>query len=216
MALLAVLLAVGAAPLVGDVITQTNAEGKKLVIQRDCIVVKEDSSVVVYKHFDLAEHRVVKVSLDQGSLPYDVDRGTKDQRQQIVSLWKQFGYTVTVTDESGKTTQVFDAYLDFYPPGGHGSLLDSVPARTAFPILLDNGGADSIDFSEIARIDFDGGRVKLTKQDGKVETGKFLMPTNLPAEARLLGVTAQYDPGSTDVFDYSVPLGRLKQVQFAP
>ncbi|HEV2350315.1 MAG TPA: hypothetical protein VG028_10770 [Terriglobia bacterium] len=210
------LLAAAAAntPLLSDTVYQTNAQGKQVVIQRQAIVVQEDSNYVYYKHFDLKDRRVEKVGLNQGSLPYMVNRSAAADRQQIVSIWKRFGYKVTVTDLAGKTTEVFDAYLDFYPPAGRGSLLESVPARTNFPISMGSGNADEVEFSKIARIDFQGPQMKITLRTGEVETGTFLMPTDHPAEARLLGITDHYDPASADVFDFSQPIARLKEIRF--
>jgi len=207
--------AVGIAiPLFADTVYQTNAQGKQLVIQRDAIVLKADSNYLFYKHFDLKERRVVKVGLNKGSLPYQVSKSPEGDRQQIVGIWKRFGYTVTVTDQTGKTTRVFDAYLDFYPPGGRGSLLESVPPRTSVPVTLEGGTQDEVEFSKIARLEFQGPQVKLTLRSGEVEAGKLLMPTDRPAEARLLGITDQYDPASEDVFDFSQPLSRLKEIRF--
>ena len=107
-----------------------------------------------------------------------------------------------------------NVYLDFYPPGGHGSLLESIPATTSFTILLDNGSADDVDISKIANVQIQGDHLKMALRDGKLEEGKFLMPTNLPAEVRLLGISDQYDPASDRVFDFSLPLGRIKQIDF--
>lgn len=201
-------------PVFADTVYQINAQGKQVVIQRQAIVVKEDSNYVYYKHFDLKERRVEKVGLNKGSLPYVVNRTPAADRQQIVAIWKRFGYKVTVTDLAGKTTEVFDAYLDFYPPAGRGSLLESVPARTTFPISMDGGNADDIEFTKITKIEFQGKQLKLTLRTGEVETGTFLMPTNRPAEARLLGITDHYDPDSMDVFDFSQPLSALKEIRF--
>lgn len=201
-------------PVLSDTIYQINAQGKRVMIQRQAIVVREDSNYVYYKHFELKERRVEKVGLNQGSLPYRVDRSSDADRQQIVSIWKKFGYKVTATDVAGKTTEVFDAYLDFYPPGGRGSLLDSVPARTNFPISLEGGNADEVEFSKIAKIEFQGQQMKITLRSGEVEVGKFLMPTDHPAEARLLGITDHYDPASADVFDFYSSLDRLKEIRF--
>ena len=39
-------------------ISQTNSQGEEVVLQRDAIVTHTDSPFVVYKHFDLKEHRV--------------------------------------------------------------------------------------------------------------------------------------------------------------
>jgi hypothetical protein len=214
--LLLTLLAMGGAPLAGDTIYQMNARGRQVVIQRDTIVIKEDSSFLTYKHFDLKDRRVEKVRLSKGSLPYSVTTGSAEERQQIVKIWKRFGYTATVTDQAGKATRVFDVYLDFYPPGGRGSLLESVPPRTTLPVSLEGGGADELDFSRIARIDFVGDHLKLTLRNGQLEEASFLMPTNAPAEARILGITDQYDPASQDVFDFSLPLQRIKQIRFEP
>src|SRR6266404_5125035 len=88
-------------PLLADTVYQTNSQGKQVVIQRDAIVVREDSNYVYYKHFDLKERRVEKVNLNKGSLPYQVSRSAAADRQQIVDVWKRFGYRVTVTDVAG-------------------------------------------------------------------------------------------------------------------
>lgn len=203
-------------PLAGDTIYQTNPQGKQVVVHRDAILITEDFSSLLYKHFDLKERRVVKVRLSKGSLPYSVVASSPQERQQIVNTWKRFGHTATVTDQGGNTSRVFDAYLDFYPPGGRGSLLESVPPRTTFPVMIEGGGADELEFSKIDRIEFQGERLKLMLRDGRVEIARFLMPTDRPAEARFLGITEQYDPPSTEVFDFSIPLGRLKEIRFEP
>lgn len=203
-----------AAPLSADTIYQANPQGKPVVIQRDAIVVSEDAEALAYKHFDLKDRRVVKVVLNKGSLPYSVDASTAAGRQQIVTLWKRFGYTATVTDQAGKSTRIFDLYLDFYPPGGRGSLLESVPPRTNVPILIDGGGADELDFAKIDHILVQGAKLSITLRDGHTVTGQFLMPTDKPAEVRVLGITGQYNPTSQDVFDFSQPLGRLKEIRF--
>jgi hypothetical protein len=203
-----------AAPLHADTIYQTNPQGKQIIVHRDAILVKEDFSALIYKHFELKERRVVKVRLSKGSLPYTVVTTSVDDRQRIVGLWKRFGFKATVTDQSGKTAQIFDAYLDFYPPGGRGSLLESVPPRTTFPITIEGGGADELDFSKIARIEFHGNLMRMTLRDGKSLDARFLMPTDRPAEARFMGITDQYDPASEDVFDFAAPLERLKEIRF--
>lgn len=209
-------LAVFTGPLGADTIYQINAQGRRVVIQRHAIVVKEDTSALVYKHFELKERRVEKAVLNQGSLPYEAERSGGQERQQIVNLWKRFGYTATVTDASGKVTKVFDAFLDFYPPGGRGSLLESVAPLTVLPVQFDAGGADELEFSNIDRIQAQGDRLKVTLRDGTVKEGKFLMPTTQPAEARLLGITDRYDPASPEVFDFSLPLSQVKLVVFEP
>jgi hypothetical protein len=207
--------AVGAGiPLRADTVYQTSSQGKQVVIQRNAIVVKEDSNYLYYKHFDLKERRVEKVNLNKGSLPFEVNKSPAPDHQQIVDVWKRFGYQVTVTDQAGKTTQVFDAYLDFYPPAGRGSLLEAVPARTSFPISIEGGSADEVEFSKIVRIEFQGQQLRLTLRSGEVEAGTFLMPTEHPAEARLLGITDHYDPASADVFDFSETLADLKEIRF--
>lgn len=212
---LACLLALMApAWLAGDIISQINAQGDEEVLQRDAIVTSQDPSFIVYKHFDLKEHRITVVRLNRGSLPMRVQTSDAPARANIVKVWKHFGYKVAITDQAGKTTQVYDAYLDFYPPGGHGSLLESVPARTEFPILIDGLGPDDIDFEKISRLEVQGERLSIVLRDGKTVTGKFLMPTGKPAEVRVLGITDAYDPASSDPFDFSVPLSRLKVIQF--
>jgi hypothetical protein len=200
--------------LKADTIYQATADGRRRVIQSNAILVHQDSSILVYKHFDLPDMRVEKVQLSKGSLPYTVITSSPGQRQSIVELWKRFGYTASVTDTSGKTTQVFDAYIDYYPPGGRGSLLVAVPAITSFPLLMDGGAADVQDFSKIDRVEFHNGGITLTLRNGRVEHGKYLMPTTQPAEARFLGITDKYDPSSDDVFDFSEPLSHLKTIVF--
>jgi hypothetical protein len=208
------LLAALAIPLKADTIYQATADGRRRVIQRNAILVHQDSSILIYKHFDLPDMRVEKVQLSMGSLPYTVITSSPDQRQSIVEVWKRFGYTARVTDTSGKTTQVFDAYIDYYPPGGRGSLLVSVPAITSFPLLIDGGAADVQEFSRIDRVEFHNGEITLTLRNGRTEHGKYLMPTTQPAEARFLGITEKYNPSSMDVFDFSEPLSHLRSIVF--
>jgi hypothetical protein len=207
-------LALLAQPLLGDTVFQTNSQGKEIALQRDAIVIQQDSSFVVYKHFDLKERRVTVVRVNRGSLPLRVQISDAGARAQIVENWKRFGYKTTITDQGGKITHVFDLYIDFYPPGGHGSLLESVPALTTFPIQIDNGGADEIGFDKIDRVDIQGDRLGVTLREGKTVTGKFLMPTTQPAEARVLGITEKYDAASQETFDFSVPLSQLKLISF--
>lgn len=203
-----------ASPSRADTIYQMTNQGKQVAVQRDAIVVSEDSSFVVYKHFELKDRRVEIVRLNKGSLPYSVQTASPDQRRQIVEVWKRFGFKATVTDLAGKVTSVFDAYLDFYPPGGRGSLLESVPATTSFSVLMDNGSADDVDISKIDRVQMQGDRLKTILRNGQVEEGKFLMPTNRPAEVRFLGITDQYNPASPRVFDFSLPLARIREISF--
>lgn len=215
-AALGVALLAAAHPISADLITQVNSEGRQVVLQRDAIVVKQDSSSIVYKHFDLKDRRVVKETLQESSLPYGVTRSAPDSRQQIVDLWKKFGFTATVTDTAGKTTRVYDAYIDFYPPSGQGSLLEAVPARTDFPLELSSGGADVFDFANVTRVEAHGDRLELTLANGQLKQGRFLMPTQHPAEARFLGITDKYDPASAEVFDFSLPIARIKEIAFDP
>jgi hypothetical protein len=212
--LLLPLLASLASPSRADTLYQMNPQGRQVVVQRDAIVVSEDSSFVVYKHFELKDRRVEIVRLNKGTLPYQVETASPDYRRQIVDIWKRFGLKATVTDLAGKATRVFDVYLDFYPPGGRGSLLESLPPTTSFAILMDNGGADEVEISKIDRVQIQGDRLKMTLRNGQVEEGKFLMPTNQPAEARFLGITDQYNPASQQVFDFSLPLASVKEIRF--
>ncbi|MBI1982773.1 MAG: hypothetical protein HYS61_01075 [Acidobacteria bacterium] len=212
--LLWVAITLSAVSLGADTIFQINPQGRRTILHRDAVVVSEDSTSLVYKHFELKERRVVKVRLSKGSQPYYVDRSDEPGKQRIVSVWKRFGYRAAVTDLEGTTTQVFAAYLDFYPPEGRGSLLESVPPRTTLPMILGGGGADEFEFSRLAKIEFHGEHLKVTLRDGQVVEGRFLMPTDRPAEARILGITDQYNPASEDVFDFSLSIGRIKDVQF--
>jgi hypothetical protein len=209
-------VALGGAALRADTIYQTSARGKQVIVHRDAILIQEDFSSLVYKHFELRERRVVTVRLSKGSLPYSVVTSSAEDRRRIVETWKRFGFKAVVTEQNGKTTPVFDVYLDFYPPGGRGSLLESVPPRTSLPVLLEGGGADELDFSQLDRIEFQADRIRLSLRDGQVVNARFLMPTNQPAEARFLGITDQYDPASPEVFDFSLPLARLKEIRFEP
>ena len=210
--LLIALSAFRAAP---DTITQTNAEGQRLVIQTNAIVIHRDSDAIEYKHFDLQQRRVELVKLNQGSLPYSVTVSAPSEQQQIVNLWKKFGYTASVVTQSGKKLQVYDCYLDFFPaPRGIGAFLEAVPPRTNLPLLLDNGGADAIDFDKIAAIKNQNNHLTVTLTSGKVETGKFLMPTNQPAVAHFMGITDQYKPASDKVYDFSLALSEIQEIQF--
>lgn len=199
-----------------DDIFEITAQGNRQVIQRDAIVIHNDSAYLVYKHFDLKERRVEKVSLAKGSLPYIVEPSSADAHRGIVNLWKKFGFSAAVTDAAGKSFKVYDLYLDFYPPGGRGSLLESVPALTSFTLLLTNGSADEVKFDDIDRVEIAGDTLRVARRDGRVEEGKFLAPTSQTVETRLLGITDKYDPSSEEVFDFSVPLARLKEIRFAP
>ncbi len=207
-------LALLAPPLLGDTIYQTTAQGNEIVLQRDAIVIQQDSAFIVYKHFDLKERRVTVVRLNRGSLPFRVQVVNARARQQIVDVWKRFGYKAAITDQAGKVTHVYDLYLDFYPPGGRGSLLESVAPQTSFSVQMDNGGANELDFEKIDHVEIQGDRLTITPRDGKPFTGKFLMPTTQPAEVRVLGITDNYDPVSPEVFDFSVPLPKLKLISF--
>ncbi|MDE3178667.1 MAG: hypothetical protein KGM47_03320 [Acidobacteriota bacterium] len=218
MRLAAVLAAVTLALTAGgtaDTITQTTAQGQKVVIQTDAIVIQNNSYAIVYKHFDLKQRRVVEDHFDQGSLPYEVVESSPEERERIVSLWRKFGYTVTVSTRAGKTIVVDDAYFDFFPgPGGLGAFLESVPPRTNLPLLLNNGGADQVDFDQIASIENKNGLLTVTLTNGKVESGKFLMPVKAPAVTHLCGLSSQYKPASSKVYDFSLPLSEIKEIRF--
>jgi hypothetical protein len=201
-------------PLLADTIYQTNSEGKEIVLQRDAIVVTQDSSFVVYKHFDLKERRVTVVRLNRGSLPIRVQASSARERAEIIGVWKRFGYKATITDQAGKVTKVYDLYLDFYPPGGRGSLLESIPPRTNFPLQTDNEGMDEIEFDKIDHVEIHGDRLSINLRDEKTVVGKFVMPTAKPAEVRVLGITDEYNPENPRVFDFSVPLSQLKLISF--
>ncbi|HLW79455.1 MAG TPA: hypothetical protein VKU44_07625, partial [Terriglobia bacterium] len=59
-----------------------------------------------------------------------------------------------------------------------------------------------------------GPHLRITMRDGQSEAGRFLMPTDKPAEVRVLGITDHYDPASPEVFDLSQPLTALKEIRF--
>jgi len=197
-----------------DTISQTTATGRIQVLQRDAIVVKQNSNSLTYKHFDLKERRVVTVTLAEMSLPYHVQESSASERQSIVGLWKKFGFVAAVTDVSGATTKVYDAYLDFYPPGGRGSLLENVPPRTSFPLLVAGGAADDIDFEKILRVEFNNRHLKITLLEGSAKEGEFLTPTNQPVEVRFLGITDRYNPSSEQVFDFALPFQKIRKIEF--
>lgn len=197
-----------------DTIVQTNAAGQRVVIQSNAIVIGQNEEAITYKHFDLKQRRVDKVQLQQGSLPYQAVVSSAAERKGIVNVWKAFGYTAEVTTQGGKTTQVYDCYLDFFPPSGVGTFIETVPARTNLPIITDQGAADEVQFSDIAIIENDNGHLKVSLTNGRVEAGKFLMPTSQPAVVHFMGITAQYSPASSEVYDFSVPLSRIKQIRF--
>ena len=211
---LPLLLIAAGFPARGDTLYQTNAQGRQVIVHRDAIVVKDDPSFILYKHFELKERRVAKIRLSRGATTYSIVTSGPEERQQIVAKWKHFGFTATLVDQAGKSVRVFDLYLDFYPPGGRGSLLESVPARTTLPVLIEGGGADELDFEKLAQIEIQGEKMRVTLRDGKAVTARFLMPTNQPAEARFLGITDQYDPASENVFDFAIPLQQVKEVRF--
>jgi len=196
-----------------DTIYQTNAQGKEIILQHDAIVIQQDSAFVVYKHFDLKDRRVTVVRLNRGSLPFRVEINA-GARARIVESWKHFGYKASLTDLAGKISHVYDLYLDFYPPGGRGSLLESIPPATSFTVQTDAGGADEVKFEDIDRVDLQGENLAITLREGKTVAGKLLLPTNQPVEIRMLGITDNYDPASPQVFDFSVPLSRLKLISF--
>ena len=206
----------GAAAPCGDTIYQTNAQGKEIVLQRDAIVVQQDSSFVVYKHFDLKERRVTVVRLNRGSLPFRVQiEQCRAGARKLWQVWKRFGYKATITDQAGKITHVFDLYLDFYPPGGRGSLagVDSPPHELPHADRKWRGGRNRIRQDRSAS-EIQGDRLSIKLREGKTVAGKFIMPTTQPAEVRVLGITEKYDPASDRVFDFSVPLSQLKLISF--
>jgi hypothetical protein len=211
---LAVCLVAFSALLRPDTITQTDAGGATHIILQRAVVIHQDPNTIVFKHFDLAHRQVVKDHLDQGSLPYNVQRSPASQLQQIVNLWKQFGYTVTITDLSGQKHEIDDMYLDFFPAQGAMPFLESVPSRTTLPIIYDQGGGDDIVFSNIEDIQFQGRHMKVTFTNGKVKSGKFVMPTSQPAVAKFLGITDAYKPESPDLYNYAIPLLQVKEIQF--
>jgi hypothetical protein len=71
-----------------------------------------------------------------------------------------------------------------------------------------------VEFSKIDRIEFQGDLLQMTLRNGQTLKARFLMPTDKPAETRILGLTDQYNPASRDVFDFFLPLSRLKEIRF--
>jgi hypothetical protein len=207
-------VALMAQPLRADTIYQTTSQGNEIVLQSNAIVVHEDSSFLVYKHFDLKERLVTVVRLNRGSLPFRVQASNARGRAQIVENWKHFGYKATITDQAGKITPVYDLYIDFYPPGGRGSLLESIPPQTSIMLKIDGGSVDEFEFARTERVEIHGDRLIVTRRGDQPVTGKFIMPTNQPAEVRVLGITDSYDPVRPEVYDFSVPLSQLKLIVF--
>ena len=81
-------------------------------------------------------------------------------------------------------------------------------------LLRTGGAADDVDFEKIQSAEFNGNQIKTILRDGSSEEGQFLMPTNLPAEARFLGITDRYDPASREVFDFALPLQKIRKIEF--
>ena len=196
-----------------DIIYQATPQRTERIYHRDAIVVKEDSNSIFYKHFELKERRVVKVRLEKGSLAYRVEKQAPAVRERILANWKRFGHTAKVTDLQGETRQIYALYLDFYPPGGRGSLHTVVPPRTTLPIRFSHGGVDEIDFSDIKRIEFQSSRMRVFLKAGQVTEGEFWIPTDLPAEARFLGMSESYATESEEVYDFYLPLEKVKEIQ---
>ena len=116
-----VLAAVACPLLRADTIYQTNPQGKRVVIHRDAIVVKEDSYALIYKHFELRERRVVKVTLSQGSVPFTV---ATDRTNKIIAARLTYLVPILPVRESGDE-----------PEAGYVSLSDMrrmpVPSRSS-------------------------------------------------------------------------------------
>ena len=197
-----------------DVIYQTTPQQTERIYHRGVIVVKEDSDAIFYKHFELKERRVVKVRLEKKTLSYRVEKQGPAAREQILANWKRFGHTAKVTNVQGETRQIYILYIDFYPPGGRGSLHTAVPPRTTLPIKLSHGGVHEIDFSDIKRIGFQGSRMRVTLKGGQVTEGEFWIPTDLPAEARFQGISESYSTESEEVYDFYIPLKKVKEIQW--
>ncbi len=207
------LLLIACPRLAADTLYQRDARGRQVIVHRDAIIVKADSSTIEYKHFELKDRRIVKIRLSRGAQDFSYKTSSPEERRRIVEKWKRFAYTATITDTSGNVTRLFGVYLDFYPPEGRGSLHESVPPRTTIPVLTEGGSADEIDFSKLSRIEFQGERMMMTLNNEQIKQARFLMPTDLPAEARFLGITNEYDPASADVFDFAIPLAKVKEIR---
>ena len=208
------LLPLFATPAGADTIYQRTPQRTERIHHRNAIVVQEDSSSILYKHLDLKERRVVKVRLLKWSLPYRVEKSDPEKRGRIVATWRQFGFTAQVTDKTGKTTKVSALFLDFYPPGGRGSLFTPIPPRTSLPVKLPGGRVIDIEFADIDRIEFHARRMQVHLLEGQVVECEFRTPSSEPAEARLLGMTGNYSPESTDVFDFSLRVDNIQSVKF--
>ncbi len=196
-----------------DTIFQRTPQGTEQIIRRNTIVVKEDPNSIFYKHFELKERRVVKVRLEKGSFRVRVEKSNPAVREQIVANWKRFGHTAEVTDIDGNHKKIFSLYLDFYPPGGRGSLHYTIPPRTTLPVRLANGGMDEIDFSDVKLIEFQGSRMRIQLNSGANLDCEFRLPTDQPVEARFLGMTEAYPVDSEEVFDFFLPLEKLKEIK---
>ena len=76
------------------------------------------------------------------------------------------------------------------------------------------GAADDIDFEKILLVELNNHHLKITLRDGSAKEGEFLTPTNQPVEVRFLGITDRYDPSSKEVFDFALPLQKIRKIEF--
>lgn len=198
-----------------DTIFQQTPQGSERALRRNIIVIREDTNSIFYKHFELKERRVVKIRLEKGSTKTRIERASSTVKKQILDNWKRFGHSGEITDTEGNKKIIYAMYLDFYPPGGRGSLHDTVPPRTTLPVLLRNGGVNEIEFSDIRIIKIQKfNRMVVYLKSGVNLVCEFHMPTYRPAEARFLGMTKSYSVDNDEVFDFFLPLKRLKEIKF--
>ena len=131
-----------------------------------------------------------------------------------MDIWKRFGFKATVTDLAGKDHPRLRRLPGFLPSRRARLVVGIGPSHNQLHLLMDNGSADDVEISKIDRVEIQGDHLKMTLRNGQIEEGKFLMPTNQPAEVRFLGITDQYNPASQQVFDFSLPLAKIKEIRF--
>ena len=65
--------------------------------------------------------------MNRGSLPIRVQESDEAGRARIVKVWKHFGFKASITDEAGKTDQVFESIWIFIHREGAGRCSNQFP-----------------------------------------------------------------------------------------